>query len=320
MNKPKADLLIHNAAELITCVSNGYDPLGRIPNGAVAVADGRILATGSRADIEQSLDLTGAEELNAGGKIVAPGFVDCHTHLIFGKSRVKEYALKMTLSVAEIEATGLKTGIPASIAMTREASEEELFVGALDRLERMLRYGTTTVESKSGYGISWPDELKMLRVNQRLAQAQPMDVVSTFLGAHDFPPEMDREDPNQRMTYIRELTLEMIPRVAENNLAEFCDIYCDVGYYTAGESQTVLRAGMNHGLAPRIHTDAYANIGGSSLAATLPAVSADHLNYTSENEMRHMAQNGVVGVVLPALDFAVATQTPLMHDPCSRPA
>lgn len=310
MHKPKADLLIDNAAELITCVSTANDPLGRIPNGAVAVGDGRILATGPRANLEQRLDLTGVKVLDARGKIVAPGFVDCHTHLIFGKSRVKEYALKMTLSVPEIEATGLKTGIPASIAMTRDTSEEDLFVSALDRLERMLQYGTTTVESKSGYGINWPDEHKMLRVNQRLAQAQPMDVVSTFLGAHDFPPESNREDPNQRKAYIRELTHEMIPRVAENDLAAFCDIYCDVGYYTAKESETVLKAGMDHGLAPRIHTDAYANIGGSSLAAALPAVSADHLNYTSEKEMRHMAQSNVVGVVLPALDFAVAHPDP----------
>lgn len=310
MQKPQADLLIDNAAEIITCVSKGSDPLGRISNGAVAAANGRILATGTRADLEQRLDLTGAEVLDARGRIVAPGFVDCHTHLVFGGSRVKEYALKMTRSVAEIEATGLKTGIPASIAMTRDASEEDLFAGALDRLGRMLRHGTTTVESKSGYGIRWLDELKMLRVNQRLHQAQPMDVVSTFLGAHDFPLEMDRDDPVQRKAYIGELTHEMIPRVAEENLAQFCDIYCDIGYYTAGESETVLRAGMDHGLAPRIHTDAYANIGGSSLAAALPAVSADHLNYTSENEMRRMAENKVVGVVLPALDFAVAHPDP----------
>ncbi|MBW2514881.1 MAG: imidazolonepropionase [Deltaproteobacteria bacterium] len=310
MQKPKADLVIDNAAEIITCVSKGNDPLGRISNGAVAIGNGRILAAGTRADLEQRLDLAGAEVLDARGKIVAPGFVDCHTHLVFGGSRVKEYALKMTRSVAEIEAMGLKTGIPASIAMTRDASEEDLFAGALDRLGRMLQHGTTTVESKSGYGIRWRDELKMLRVNQRLHQAQPMDVVSTFLGAHDFPLEMDRDDPIQRKTYIDELTREMIPRVAEENLAQFCDIYCDIGYYTAGESETVLRAGMDHGLAPRIHTDAYANIGGSSLAADLPAVSADHLNYTSENEMRRMAQNKVVGVVLPALDFAVAHPDP----------
>ena len=310
MNKPRADLLIDNAVELITCVSTENDPLGRIPNGAVAVVDGRIIAADLRVKLEESVDLTGAEIIDAHGKIVAPGFVDCHTHLIFGRSRVKEYALKMTRSIAEIEAMGLKTGIPASIAMTRETSEEDLFLSALDRLERMLRYGTTTVESKSGYGIRWADEFKMLRVNQRLSQAQPMDVVSTFLGAHDFPLEIDRENPRQRKAYIRELTHEMIPRVVEEELAEFCDIYCDVGYYTEEESETVLRAGMDNGLAPKIHTDGYANIGGSSLAAVLPAVSADHLNYTSENEMRRMAESGVVGVVLPALDFAVAHPDP----------
>ncbi len=310
MQKPTADLLIDNAIEVITCVPTENDPLGRIQNGAVAVADGQILATASRVDLEERFDLTEAEIIDAEGKIVAPGFVDCHTHLIFGRSRVEEYALKMTHSVSEIEAMGLKTGIPASIAMTRDASEEELFDGAMDRMKRMLEYGTTTVESKSGYGISWPHELKMLRVNQRLDQDQPMDVVSTFLGAHDFPPQIDRNDPKQRASYIRELTQEMIPQVAEKKLAQFCDIYCDVGYYTAEESKTVLTAGMDNGLAPRIHTDAYANIGGCSLAAELPAVSADHLNYPTEDEMRRMAQNKVVGVVLPALDFAVAHPDP----------
>jgi imidazolonepropionase len=310
MPKPTADLLIEHATELITCVPAGNDPLGRIHNGALAVADGRILATGPRVDLQERFDLSQAEVIDAHGKIVAPGFVDCHTHLIFGRSRVKEYALKMTRSVTEIEALGLKTGIPASIAMTREASEDDLFDGAMDRLKRMLAYGTTTVESKSGYGISWPHELKMLRVNQRLEQAQAMDVVSTFLGAHDFPPQMDRNDHKQRASYIRELTQEMIPRVAEKKLAQFCDIYCDVGYYTAEESKSVLTAGMDNGLAPRIHTDAYANIGGSALAAELPAVSADHLNYPSEDDIRAMAQSKVVGVVLPALDFAVAHPDP----------
>lgn len=308
--KPKADLLIENAAELITCVSTENDPLGRIPNGALAVADGRIIAADLRIELEKNIDLTRAEVLDAGGMIVAPGFVDCHTHVVFGRSRAKEFALKMTQSIAAIEAMGLKTGIPASIAMTRETSEDELFLGALDRLKRMLWYGTTTVESKSGYGMNRPDELKMLRVNQRLAQAQPIEVVSTFLGAHDFPPEMDRGDSNQRNAYIRELTDEMIPLVANENLAEFCDIYCDVGYYTVKESEIVLRAGMESGLAPRIHTDAYANLGGSSLAAALPTKSADHLNYTSEEEMRLMAERGVVGVVLPALDFVVAHPNP----------
>ena len=306
----KVDLYIHGASEVITCVPSPSNPLGRISDGAIAIADGHIVAVGQRSSVEKRVDLSLAKAIDVDGKIVAPGFVDCHTHLVFGRSRVLEYALKMTRSVAEIEATGLKTGIPASIQMTREASEDALFEGALDRLNRMMGYGTTTVESKSGYGIRLADELKQLRVNQRLGQAQPVDVVSTFLGAHDFPPEIDREDPLARQAYIRELIEEMIPRVAEGGLAEFCDIYCDTGYYTAEESESILRAGMARGLAPRIHTDAYANVGGSSLAASLPAVSADHLNYTSKEEMHRLAEAGVVGVVLPALDFAVAHPDP----------
>jgi len=310
MIKAKADLFIDNATEVITCVSTASDPLGRMQGAMLAIGDGRILAVGPQAVVKERVDLTAAEQIDAGGRIVVPGFIDCHTHLVFGRSRVKEYALKMTRSVSDIEAMGLKTGIPASIDMTREAGEEDLFLGALDRLGRMLRYGTTTVESKSGYGIRWEDEVKMLRVNQRLAQAQPIEVVSTFLGAHDFPPEINRDDPDQRNAYIRELTDEMIPQVAEKKLAEFCDIYCDAGYYSAKESETILSAGVAHGLAPRIHTDAYANIGGSSLAANLPAITADHLNYTTEEEMHRMAAAGVTGVVLPALDFAVAHPKP----------
>ncbi|MFQ5484635.1 MAG: imidazolonepropionase [Desulfobacterales bacterium] len=310
MKKPKADLFINNAAEVVTCVSTASDKLGRIQGGMLAIGNGQILAVGPEEALKERVDLTAAEKIDAGGRIVVPGFIDCHTHLIFGRSRVKEYALKMTRSVSDIEAIGMKTGIPASIDMTREAGEEDLFLGALDRLGRMLRFGTTTVESKSGYGIRWEDELKMLRVNKRLAGVQPIEVVSTFLGAHDFPPEIDRNDTNQRNAYIRELTDEMIPKVAENKLAEFCDIYCDAGYYSASESENILGTGLAFGLAPRIHTDAYANIGGSSLAASLPTVTADHLNYTTEEEMHRMAAAGVIGVVLPALDFAVAHPKP----------
>jgi imidazolonepropionase len=205
---------------------------------------------------------------------------------------------------------GIQTGIPASIRMTREEDEDALYDSALDRLRRMLRYGTTTVESKSGYGIRLEDEIKQLRVNRRLAESQPVEVVSTFLGAHDFPPEIDRNDPKQRSAYISELTQEMIPCVTEQGLAEFCDIYCDTGYYTAAEAEIVLEAGRDHQLKPRMHTDAYRNIGGSTLASSLPAVSADHLNYTSPEEMVRLAEAGVVGVVLPALDFAAAHPDP----------
>ncbi len=308
--KSKAETYIDGATEIITCDPMKGDTLGRISNGIIAIANGHILAVGQSGEVAETVDLSNARRIDASDKIVAPGFVDCHTHLVFGRSRVKEYALKMTKSVSEIEAMGIKTGIPASIRMTREENEESLFNDALDRLGRMLRFGTTTVESKSGYGIRWEDELKQLRVNRRLGQAQPVDVVSTFLGAHDFPPEIDRNNLKGRKTYIDELTGEMIPRVAEEKLAEFCDIYCDTGYYTLDEAREILLAGIEQGLFPRIHTDAYANVGGSTLAAELPAVSADHLNYTSETEMHLLAEAGVVGVVLPALDFAVAHPNP----------
>ncbi len=315
MTKQQADLVIRGAAEIITCVPRENDPLGRIRGGTIAVADGKIIGAGPDREVREKVETSAARIVDATGKIAAPGFVDCHTHVVFGKSRNREFGLKMTRTVSEIEATGMKTGIPASILMTRESSEEELFASASDRLNRMLRYGSTTVESKTGYGITWQDELKMLRVNRRLANELPIDIVSTFLGAHDFPPEIDRENKSARTKYIRELTEKMIPQSAEEGLAEFCDVYCDTGYYTAEEAEQVLRAGMDNGLLPRIHTDAYANIGGSSLAARLPAVTADHLNYTARHEMRLLAEAGVVGVLLPALDFAVAHPNPVNARP-----
>jgi imidazolonepropionase len=313
--KPKADGYLAGAAELITGVSNRQGRVVRIENGALAIQAGRIVAVGPISQVETEVDLSEAKRIDASGKIIAPGFVDCHTHLVFGKSRGREFALRMTKSAAEVAEMGLETGIPASIKMTREAAEDELFDAAMDRLACMLHHGTTTVESKSGYGINRPSEFKMLRVNQRLKKAQPIDIVSTFLGAHDFPPEIDRNDTAQRNRYVDTLVNELIPEVAETGLAEFCDVYCDNGYYTAEESRRVLEAGIQHGLRAKIHTDGYSGIGGSALAAELPAISADHLNYTSTDEMSAMAQAGVVGVLLPALDFAVAHPDPVMPRP-----
>lgn len=304
--KPKADLIIENAVEVITCVATGSNRLGRIRNGSVAIAGERILAVGSGVQVRKAVNSSAAHVIDASSKIVAPGFVDCHTHLVFGKSRVKEYALRMTLSADEVKALGIVTGIQASIHMTRETSEDELYESALKRVLRMLRAGTTTLESKSGYGMSRSEELKILRVNKRLNEAMPVDIVSTFLGAHDFPPEINRFREKERNRYIETLIQEMIPEVAELGLAEFCDIYCDDGYYTVEESRRILEAGIRAGLKAKIHTDAYSGIGGSRLAAELPAISADHLNYTQCEDMAAMAKAGVVGVVLPALDFAVA--------------
>jgi imidazolonepropionase len=168
----------------------------------------------------------------------------------------------------------------------------------------MLHYGSTTVESKSGYGLSLDEEVKMLQVNRRLRSSQSVDVVSTFLGAHDFPPDVPRR------RYIDELVEEMIPHVAREGLAEFCDVYCDDGYYTVEETRRILEAGLHEGLKAKIHVDAYADIGGAAMAAELPVVSADHLNYTDRRSMRALSQANVIGVVMPALDFAVAHPRP----------
>jgi imidazolonepropionase len=224
---------------------------------------------------------------------------------VFGGSRVDEYAARMTESdPAALRARGIKTGILATVERTRAASEEALAAEAAARLRGMLRAGTTTVESKSGYGLSTEAELKLLRVNRRLAAESPVDLFSTFLGAHGFPADVPRE------AYLRTLLDEMIPLVAAQGLAEFADVWCDDGYYAAEESRLVLEACRDAGMAPKIHADAYSYVGGSDLAVEMRMVSVDHLNHTPRAVMARLAESGVVGVVMPALDFAVRHARP----------
>ena len=211
---------------------------------------------------------------------------------------------RLTRGAAEVAAAGIPMGIQATVAATRLAPAEALLAEAQQRLRGLFYHGTTTVESKSGYGLALEAELKLLRVNRQLAACQPVDIVSTFLGAHDFPPEMPR------LRYIALLIDELIPRVAQEGLAEFCDVYCDDGYYTVEESRRILEAGRAAGLKLKIHTDAYSAISGAALAAELGAVSADHLNFARRQDFRALAEAGVSGVVMPALDWAVSHARP----------
>jgi imidazolonepropionase len=300
----RADLLITGAAEVITCVATQGNPVGRIAGGCVAIGDDRIIAVGSADEIAAKVDIAGAKVIAAMGGVVAPGFVDCHTHLVFGGSRSLEYAAKMTRTAAEVATMGIPSGIPATVEMTRNTDRERLAKQSAERLTRMFLSGSTTVESKSGYGLSWEHELNLLETNRLLSECQPADIVSTFLGAHDFPKEIARD------RYVDLLVHDMIPEVAKMKLAEFCDIYCDEGYFTLNQTRRILEAGLAHGLKPKIHADAYSATGVAGLAVELGAVSVDHLNFTTASEMRELARAGVIGVGLPALDFAVAHPRP----------
>lgn len=304
MSKRKADLVIENAKQLLTCPSDG-EGIGVVENGWVAVADGMIIAAGGRKEVEASVSADASDRMDATGKVVAPGFIDCHTHLVFGGSRVDEYAVKLvTNDPAELRRRGIPTGIMVSVEKTRKTSDEELFRQAAGRLEEMILSGTTTVESKSGYGLDTETELRMLRINRRLADEYPAEVVSTFLGAHGWPSDVAKE------AYIKILVEEMIPAVAEEGLAEFCDIWCDEGHFTAKESRVILQAGRDAGLEPKIHTGAYSYIGGADIAAEMRMASADHLNYTPRKALRALAEAEVPGVLLPGIDFAVRHPKP----------
>ncbi|TQR19852.1 imidazolonepropionase [Psychrobacillus vulpis] len=303
--KTTVDLVIYNAAETITCVGEGMTEIGVIENAWIAIKDDKIVGVGPEEEITNKFDLEKSVSINATGKVVAPGFVDCHTHLVFNGSRVEEYAAKLSGNVDEnLEELGITTGPNRTIELTRHASEEELFQQAKKRMLSMLDYGITTIESKSGYGLTTESEIKILEVGRRLGKETPVDVLNTFLGAHGIPNGMSKSE------YIEILIKEMIPEVGERKLAEFCDAWCDEGYFTAEESKQILQAGLQYGMKSKLHADAYSYIGGSDLAVEMNMVSVDHLNFTPVEVMEKLAKSEVTGVLMPALDFAVGHKQP----------
>lgn len=313
MNKPprpcakeKADLLIDSANELVTVAGIGQKPrigkqlqeLGIIHGGSLAVKDGKIVAVGKAAEIRKR---TRAENIiNASGKIVLPGFVDPHTHLVFAGSREDEFQMRVEgASYLDILKAG--GGILKTVKETRKADVDRLLGSGLSALDVMLEHGTTTVEAKSGYGLTTKDELKILEVIQRLNQLHPVDVVPTFLGAHVVPPEY--KDNSEE--YVRLVVEEMVPKVAQRRLAEFCDVFCEKGVFNVGQSRRVLVAGKSFGLKPKVHADEMSLTGGAELAAGVGAVSAEHLLFASDDGINALASAGVVAVLLPAAAFSL---------------
>lgn len=230
--------------------------------------------------------------------IALPGFVDSHTHPVFAATRVSEYELRSRgMNYQQIAASG--GGIQLSVQQARRASAEELVSTAVRYLRRFPEYGTTTIEAKSGYGLTTDDEMKILRVIARLRADTQVEIVSTFLGAHAIPPEFAaaRED------YVRLVVEEMIPRVAGEGLASYCDVFCDEGYFTVDEARRILQAARQAGLGLRIHAEELSHSGGARLAAEMGLSSADHLEWIDENDIRALKRAGVIATLLPGTAF-----------------
>jgi len=295
------DLIIKNAEELLTLSSSFEEEsgLGIIQNGAVAIKKGSIFWVGKTEEVSEKFFLNReGREIDATGKVVMPGFIDAHTHLIFAGSRENEFEQRIQ-GLSYLEIAGRGGGILSTVEATRHSSFDELLSLGRKRLDRMLSKGVTTLEAKSGYGLSLQGEIKILRVMKALQESHPIEIVPTFLGAHTFPKEF-RDD---RAGYMDLLTKEMIPKVAQERLAEFCDVFCEEKAFTLDESKKILETGKRYGLKPKIHADQLSPGGGAELAAEVNAYSADHLEYVSQQGIKKMAEKGVTAVLLPGASF-----------------
>jgi len=291
------DILIKNANELLTLkgpnkprTKKDMRNLSLLKNGSIAIKDGII------TEIGKNLNYKAKKTIDATGKTVMPGFVDPHTHLVFAGSREFELEWKLQgLTYMEILKKG--GGIVYTVNETRKASDSKLLKESKNRLDNMLSYGTTTCESKSGYGLDTETELKILKLNQKLNDVHPVDIVSTFLGAHAVPKEHETEE------YVDVVINEMIPKV--KGLAKYCDVFCEKGVFTPKQSQKILDAGKKHGLIPKIHADEIVDTGGAALAAEVGAISADHLLMSNDRGLNEMAKKGVIGVLLPGTPYSL---------------
>lgn len=301
-------LALINCGQLVTLAGPARPRVGPelrelsiIDDGAMLVLRGRIEKVGPRRAIEPLIG-TRCDVVDAGGRVVLPGFVDAHTHPVFAGTRANEFEERSSgATYQEIAARG--GGIKSTVRSTRTASLDDLIRAGKRYAHWFLRCGTTTVEAKSGYGLTLEDELKLLTAIKRLAQELPLRYVPTFLGAHDIPEEYRAS----RAAYVSLLTEEMIPWVAKEKLAEYCDVFCDDKVFTTEESRKILRAAREHGLGLRLHADQLALSGGAKLAAEMKTVTADHLEHTDTEGIAALKSAGVQPVLLPGSVYALGS-------------
>jgi len=300
-------LLLTGASQLLTLRGSGarrgdsLSNLGLIKDGALLVRDGVIAAVGTRAELEKLPEARGAEKLDLGGRVALPGFVDSHTHLVHAASRAEEYELKIAgASYEEIARKG--GGILNSVKKLRATTSEALKKRALAALKQFAAHGTTTVEAKSGYGLDVASELKILRLHKELASEQPLEIASTFLGAHVVPEEYWGKAGGAER-YIQLIEQNLLPEIGEKRLAEFCDVFCDRGAFSVEQSKRVLQAGRQWGLAPRMHAEQLSRTGAARLAILMRAASCDHLEKVNKSDIQALGKSHTIATLLPGCDF-----------------
>jgi imidazolonepropionase len=298
-------LAVLHASQLVTVagpkrprVGEDMSELAIIRDGGMLIRDGKVDLVGDSNELEKKS--ANAQIINAGGRVVLPGFVDAHTHLVFGGDRLGDFERRTRGDTYE-QIAKAGGGIWSTVEKTRAASDADLVAQAKKHAEWFLRCGTTTLEGKSGYGLTVDDELKILGVMRRLNQETSLEIVPTFLGAHAVPRDMSAD------AYVDLVINKMLPRIAEERLAEFCDVFCERGYFNIEQSRKILTAAKELGLKLRIHADQLSNLGGAKLAAELKATTADHLEKTDEQGIVAMNSAGVQPVLLPGSVYALAS-------------
>ncbi|MCD7848598.1 MAG: imidazolonepropionase [Parabacteroides sp.] len=299
-------ILIRNASQVVTC--SGFEAkkgaamseVGVIEDGAVAVSGGLITHVGPTEEVMKQIDASEYLEVDASGRALLPGFVDSHTHFVFGGYREEEFSWRMKGDsyMSIMERGG---GIVNTMNATRQACYDDLFGDAYDRLDMMMDMGVTTVEGKSGYGLDLATELIQLRIMKELNEDHPLDVVSTFLGAHAVPPEFaGRTD-----AYVDYIIEEVLPHIREEHSVTFCDVFCEQGVFSIEQSERLLNAARSHRFKLKLHADEIVSFGGAELAARLKAVSADHLLHISDNGIKRLARSGTIATLLPLTAFSL---------------